>query len=340
MKKKYIGIIILIIIILSIIGIYVYIKYQNRMIYVNKEYKGPSTRTLKSYRIESPDEDSGLSNGNSASLEGQLSYGAMYLPQRHDDWEKRVMREYVVDYIPNKAGCKVPAKYKDQYNCPPFGNYTKCNPAGCAGNTNCEIDDDCPGQGGKCIKGSCVCCQQGNDCESDEWCGTGKCVKGKCDCSKIDMEYKCNVNMYPPRTSTIGYMDGVGAVKAPVDKSPYEKDDWIPKGWWYSFPRKNECKKDQKLGDNGCTWKVKSSDKSFSLSELADKGFKFYCKKGDYCSPKKDVSGYQKKNLEILKKAFDIHTNDGEKGQHALYKSNAIDIAHEEAGINKYNMFG
>lgn len=35
-------------------------------------------------------------------------------------------------------------------------------------------------------------------------------------CSKIDMEYKCNVNMYPPRTHTIGSMDGVGAVKARV----------------------------------------------------------------------------------------------------------------------------
>lgn len=305
-------IIILTIIILTIIGNYVYINYQNRMTGVDKGYKG-SPKTLKSYRIESPKESSGLAGGNSASLEGQLSYGAMYLPQRHDDWRKRVMREYVVDYIP-KAGCQVPNNYKDQYNCPPFGKYTKCNPAGCAGNTICMLDNDCPGQGGKCIEGSCICCQEGNNCKDDDWCGTGKCVKGKCDCSKIDMEYKCNVNMYPPRTHTIGSMDGVGAVKAPVDKSPYKKDDWIPKGWWYSFPRKNECKKDQKLGDDGCTWKVKSSDKSFSLSELADKGFKFYCKKGKCCSAKKDVSGHQKKNFEILKKAFDIPTNDGDEG--------------------------
>lgn len=66
------------------------------------------------------------------------------------------------------------------YNCPPFGKYTKCNPAGCAGNTICMLDNDCPGQGGKCIEGSCICCQEGNNCKDDDWCGTGKCVKGKC----------------------------------------------------------------------------------------------------------------------------------------------------------------
>ena len=267
--------------------------------------------SLKSYRIETNDSEGKLAGGNSADIEGQLSYGAMFLPGRHDDWQERVIREYEVAYVPkDEKDCGLLPEHAKEYDCPPFGRYAKCNPGGCAGGTTCKADVDCPGVSGKCIRGKCLCCQQGNDCRYETDCGGGSCVEGKCDCSDFDMSYKCNVDMYPKGTNKNGSTTHVGAVKAPVDRNAYSKDDWVPGGWWYSFPEDGECKKGQKMGES-CYWKTIDSSNAPTLKDLADKGFKFYCgpnkenpSKG--CYTKKEVSKNQKENQKILEKTFGV----------------------------------
>ena len=303
--------------------------------------------TLKVYRIETAGEGD-ISGGNSADLEGQLSYGAMYLPNRYNTWPDRVIREYELQYIPFNEACDIPkgtlpdgTDFKLQYLCPPYAKYAKCNPAGCATNTICKKDSECPGQGGKCLSGVCICCKQDNECSTNDDCAAGTCGPNKkCDCSKFNMEYSCNVGMYPTGTTNPGNLKYIGSVLAPVDKSSYEHSDWIPKGIWYSTPRAGECTGNKQLGDN-CYWKLVSKNKVFTLKEIANKGFKFYCKdtSNPLCFKKRDVAAHQTENLKILQQAFGIDTS-------PTSKTGLQDIRHavdrpswQQAGIDPDSIF-
>jgi hypothetical protein len=264
----------------------------------------PKVQSLKTYRTEQI--GGTVANGNTADLEGQVYYTGNLVANRHADWEDRVMTEYNIKFIPTN-NCPSTDNYRDQYYCPPFGVYAKCNPGGCANKTLCETNIDCPGVGGVCTNGICVCCSEGADCKKNLDCGTGQCQEdGTCSCLGIDLDYACNVAIYPPYTTSQGDLGGVGAVVAPVDDSVIEAagDSWVAGGVWYSFPGEAECSKDQKLGDNGCAWKQVGKPKSVKLSELGEKGFKFYCKDGKYCFSKKEVAQNQLENLQVLQKVF------------------------------------
>lgn len=263
----------------------------------------PGTQHLTVYRVVEQGDTGGLSNGNSADLEGQLSYTALSLPRRHADWDTRIMQKYNVDYMPlNQCG------ESESSVCPPFGVYAKCNPGGCASSTNCSTDANCPGEGGVCTGGQCVCCGPNNTCSVDRDCGTGQCTSGKCVCTGIDQSYKCNVAEYPQYTNSVmGDTQHVGAIPAPFDASTYPKGAWAPTGFWYSTPEPGLCKPGQTLGE-GCSWSTTGVDKQFTIGELADRGFKVYCdpKKnpGKKCSSKKEVMMSQHENLDILNNLF------------------------------------
>ena len=263
----------------------------------------PGTQHLTVYRVVEQGDTGGLSNGNSADLEGQLSYTALSLPRRHADWDTRIMQKYNVDYMPlNQCG------ESESSVCPPFGVYAKCNPGGCASGTNCSTDANCPGEGGVCTGGQCVCCGPNNICSVDRECGTGKCTEGKCVCTGIDQSYKCNVAEYPEYTNSVmGDTQHVGAIPAPFDASNYPKGAWAPQGFWYSTPEPGLCKPGQTLGE-GCSWSTTGVDKQYTIGELSDRGFKVYCdpKKnpGKKCSSKKEVMMSQRDNLNILNNLF------------------------------------
>lgn len=273
-------------------------------VFMAKRKCKPYTQTLKTYRTE---EKSGtVKNSNTADLEGQVYYTGALVANRHEDWADRVMTEYDIEFIPTNKCQGSDTPYSDQNFCPPFGLYAKCNPGGCANKTRCEQDVDCPGVGGVCTNGKCVCCSPEAKCKQDRDCGTGDCVNGKCSCDSINQTYACNVTQYPPYTRDYGFLNGVGAVAAPVDESVIEAagDTWVAGGTWYSFPAESQCTENQELGDGGCTWKQVGTPKSLTLKQLGEEGFKFYCKDGDFCFSKDVVAKNQLENLRVLQRLF------------------------------------
>jgi hypothetical protein len=257
------------------------------------------------YRVVTADDTGGLVNGNSADLEGQLTYAATYLPSRHADWATRVLQKYPVTFAPDHhcGDAENP-----NYMCPPYGLYAKCNPAGCAGNTHCKHDSDCPGKGGVCTHGKCVCCGPGNACSNDRQCGKGQCVNSVCQCKGIDLAYKCNVAEYPSHTNSVmGASMHVGAVRAPFDPSSYPEGAWVPGGWWYSTPDAGQCQPGQQVGKD-CYWETPGVEKQFTLKELAQKGFKMACKQeenpGITCYSKEEVMSSQEENLALLQQLY------------------------------------
>uniref|UniRef100_A0A6C0BPG1 Uncharacterized protein n=1 Tax=viral metagenome TaxID=1070528 RepID=A0A6C0BPG1_9ZZZZ len=271
----------------------------------------PCPQTLKTYRAE--EAPGYVRNNNTADLEGQVYYTGSLIANRHANWRDRVMTEYEIEYLPTTNAC--PTEYVDQYFCPPYAEYAKCNPSGCARNTACEEDADCPGTGGVCTNGKCVCCSPGASCNDDRDCGEGKCKEGLCDCEGIDQDYACNVAMYPASTGAYGSTTAVGAVAAPVDSSVINAagDSWVARGKWFSFPGEAECAPDQELGQDGCTWKQVGEPRAVTLRELGEQGFKFYCNDGgDFCFTKAEVAQNQRENLDVLGQVFGVDVSNAE----------------------------
>lgn len=241
---------------------------------------------LSVYNVSTKDTPLNIENRNVADEYGQVDYSARTLAKRKPDWAEREMRKYDIVFLPtNQTMCdesmhKDMTKYKGKYSCPPFGLYAKCNPSGCAAGTYCENDSTCGGIG-TCTGMSknkkhktCVCCTPDAVCKTNADCGKGKCVNEKCNCDKLNMDYDCNVTMYPEHTSNMGDLKHVGAVMAPGFDSTLLKRS----GWWYSIPKGGKCENNQQLGDNGCVWKQLGDVKAnVPLGDLLKKGFKVAC---------------------------------------------------------------
>jgi hypothetical protein len=271
---------------------------------------------LSIYNISTKDEPLNIENRNVADEYGQVDYSARTVSRRKPDWAEREMRKYDIMFLPkNKEECKNSikngklGKNENKYMCPPFGLYSKCNPGGCAEGTHCNDDSVC-GKIGTCSGKSkngkhklCVCCTPNAICKTNAECGKGKCVEGKCNCDNLDMDYDCNVSMYPEHTSNLGDLKHIGAVVAPgFDSSLVGKN-----GWWYSFPEGGKCDENQKLGDNGCVWKQIGDIKArVPLKNLLDKGYKVACSEyaKDNCVDLKEFDtnvDLWRKNVQILR---------------------------------------
>ena len=95
--------------------------------------------------------------------------------------------------------------------------------------------------------------------------------------------------------------------------SPGVEVDRFSGGYWYSWPGELECKDSEKIGDNGCKWKLIGEPVSVSVKDLIKKGYQ-YLSEDEYNNLKdsktKDeqiseiVKKYKGSNINILEEAF------------------------------------
>ena len=95
--------------------------------------------------------------------------------------------------------------------------------------------------------------------------------------------------------------------------SPGVEVDRFSGGYWYSWPGELECKDSEKIGDNGCKWKLIEEPVSVTVKDLIKKGYQ-YLSQDEYDAIKdsdtKDqqisekVEKYKESNINILEEAF------------------------------------
>jgi len=96
---------------------------------------------------------------------------------------------------------------------------------------------------------------------------------GHCQCEDeqldLSLHYTGRWTFSPPFTDDAWMQDDQPRCGWPQHSYPcHEQAD--PKGYWYHHPEATQCKSDEQVGDNGCTWKASPLMHTLSVQQLLD----------------------------------------------------------------------